>query len=164
MKNKDLQLISQSIRFLPATIADIQDILDLIKRSKSHFHPNKEEYVNDFVNIWGPRAYYVEDHILIKALCCNQLIGIIGMRGPTIKRDYAELDLLFLDSQFIGKGYGRLLWNEVINISQNQGFGVFRFISDNIPQIIEFYKHMGAKRVGEISLNTGNFPIMEFSI
>lgn len=157
-------MILNSIRFLPATISDIQDILELMKRSKSHFHRGKEDYVNDFVNIWGPRAYYVEDHILIKALFCNKFIGIIGMRGPTIKRDYAELDLLFLDSEFIGKGYGRLLWNEVINTSKNQDWGVFRFISDNIPQVMGFYKYMGAKQVGEISLNTGNFPIMEFWI
>ncbi len=86
------------------------------------------------------------------------------MRGPTIKRDYAEFDLLFLDSQFIGKGYGRLLWSEVINTSKNQNWGVFRFISDNISQVMGFYKYMRAKQVGEISLNMGNFPIMEFWI
>ena len=154
----------KSILCLPATLSDIQDILELMKRSKSHFYPENEEYVDNFVTIWGPRAYYVEDHILIKALLCNQFIGVIGMRGPTIKRKHAELDLLFLDSQFIGKGYGRLLWDEVINTSKNQGWNAFRFISDNIPQIIGFYKCMGAKQVGELHLVTGNFPIMEFCL
>ena len=157
-------MIFKNIRFLPATISDIPDILELMKRSKLHFHLGKENYVDDFINIWGPRAYYVEDHVLIKAFFSNQFMGIIGMREPTIKRDHAELDLLFVDSQFIGKGYGNLLWKEVLNTCKNQGWGVFRFISDNIPQIIGFYQYMGAKQVGEISLVTGNFPIMEFCI
>ncbi|WP_052403175.1 GNAT family N-acetyltransferase [Legionella massiliensis] len=133
-------------------------------RSKTHFHPGKEDYVRDFVNIWGPRAYYVEDHILLKVLADELFIGVIGMRGPTLKRDFAELDLLFVDSHLIGKGYGRLLWNEVINIAKNQGWQIFRFISDSIPQIVGFYLHMGVKLIDEINLSSGAFPIMEFQV
>lgn len=150
------------INYVPAKIADIPDILSLMRRSKLHFHPGKIEYVDQFVEIWSPRAHYVEDNILLKAMLNDAFIGLIGMRAPNLNRTHAELDLLFLDPLYIGKGYGRLLWNEVLNIAKQQRWYSFKFISDKIPEITAFYQHMGAKQVDELKLDSGIFPIMEY--
>jgi GNAT superfamily N-acetyltransferase len=150
-----------ALTFLPADISDIPTILNLVSRSKSHFHPGKEQYVKDFVEIWGPRAYYVEDHILLKALRHEDLIGVIGMRAPTLKRT-AELDLLFIDSPYIGQGYGGLLWNQTLKIAQEHSWSSFRFLSDKLSEIVGFYEHMGARQMGSVSLEAGDFPLMEY--
>jgi GNAT superfamily N-acetyltransferase len=157
MKTKNITLKS-------ASIGDIPALLDLIRRSKSHFHRGKDDYVESFVNIWGPRAYYIEDNILLIAYENNTPIGIIGMRAPTHKRNHAELDLLFIDSPYIGQGYGRCLWEMVLDIASKQGWQELRFISDNIPQIVGFYHHMGAKSVETLTLATGVFPVMSVEI
>ena len=152
------------ITFRQATISDIPEILELIKRSKSYFHRSKEQYVNDFIKIWGPGAYYVEDHFLYMAFYNGEAAGIIGMRAPGSKRAFVELDLLFVDSNYIGKGFGRLLWEKVLSISKEQHWKSFRFISDNIPQITGFYEHMGARKIDRLTLEIGDFPIMEYQL
>tara|TARA_R110000868_G_scaffold355171_1_gene616488 strand:+ start:575 stop:1048 length:474 start_codon:yes stop_codon:yes gene_type:complete len=150
------------LEYRQAAISDIPEIVALMRRSKSHFHKNETQYVNIFIETWGPGAYYIEDHILYMALNNHELIGIIGMREPNSNRKFAELDLLFVESKYIGKGYGRLLWNKSVSLAKERGLKSFRFVSDNLPQIKGFYEHMGANTIDEIHLQAGNFPFMEY--
>ena len=52
------------------------------------------------------------------------------------------LDHFFLDTNLIGKGYGRKLWDHCINEAQEKGWQEFTFWSD--PNARSFYEHMGA--------------------
>ncbi|MGQ3888899.1 GNAT family N-acetyltransferase [Legionella sp. CNM-1927-20] len=150
------------LTFKNADMSELPEIVNLIIRSKSHFHPNKEQYVMDFVQTWGPNAYYIEDSILLTAKYQSTTIGVIGMRAPSSKRQFAKLDLLFIDNTFIGHGYGKQLWNKAKEIAKKENWNSFRFISDNIPKVIEFYEKMGATNVAKLNLATGCFPIMEY--
>ena len=44
------------LTYKDAELSELPEITDLIIRSKSHFHPNKAQYVIDFVQTWGPNA------------------------------------------------------------------------------------------------------------
>ena len=110
----------------------------------------------------GAECYYIEDNILIIAKQNRTTIGVIGMRAPSYKRPFAELDLLFIDNHFIGQGYGKELWNKAKDIAQELKWDSFRFISDQLPEVIGFYEKMGAKIVKHLSFNTGCFPMMEY--
>lgn len=151
-----------TLSFKSAAISELPEIINLIIRSKLHFHPQKEHYVIDFVQTWGPNAYYVEDNILLIAKHNDTTIGIIGMRAPSSQRPFAELDLLFIDNTFIGQGYGKQLWNKIKEMAKEEHWNSFRFISDNIPEVTGFYEKMGAIIVEKLNLNTGCFPIMEY--
>lgn len=153
-----------SLTFKEAEISDLVEIKNLIIRSKSHFHPNKEQYVVDFVQTWGPNAYYIEDNILLIAKYKDTVIGILGIRAPSFKRQFAELDLLFIDNLFIGQGYGKQLWSKVKKIAKEENWNAFRFISDNIREMVGFYEKMGAIRIDTLNLTTGCFPIMEYTL
>ncbi|WP_131783976.1 GNAT family N-acetyltransferase [Legionella gresilensis] len=150
------------LTFKDADISELPEIISLITRSKSHFHPNKERYVTNFVQAWGPNTYYIEDNILLIAKHQNTSIGIIGMRAPSSKRHFAELDLLFIDNLFIGQGYGKQLWNKAKEIAKKEDWESFQFISDNTPEVVGFYEKMGAASIENLTLATGCFPIMEY--
>ncbi|MBA2709438.1 MAG: GNAT family N-acetyltransferase [Tatlockia sp.] len=153
-----------NLTFKRADISELPEMINLIIRSKSHFHPDKDQYVVDFVQAWGPNAYYIEDNILLIAKHRETSIGIIGMRSPSSNRPFAELDLLFVDTSYIGQGYGKQLWNKVKEIANEKNWNSFRFISDNIPEVSGFYEKLGAIRIEKINLPSGCFPIMEYTL
>jgi GNAT superfamily N-acetyltransferase len=74
-----------------------------------------------------------------------------------------ELDHFFLDTQFIGQGFGRQLWNHCIRQAQQKGWADFTFWSD--PHSLGFYEHMGAIKIDErpmVTLPGATAPIMRF--
>lgn len=82
-------------------------------------------------------VYVLEDKSVIMDFFCLVANGKAG-----------ELDSLFIDTQFIGKGYGRLLWNSILQNAKD--IGIDEFTIDADPNAEEFYKKMGAIRIGEV--------------
>lgn len=74
---------------------------------------------------------------------------IIGFFCFDVNGDKSELDDLFIVPEFIGKGYGRLLWNSILEKAKELGISEFTIDSD--PYAEGFYKKMGAIRIGEIA-------------
>jgi GNAT superfamily N-acetyltransferase len=59
------------------------------------------------------------------------------------------LSHFFLEPEFIGKGYGRILFHEVIRTAKEElHWEAFQWESD--PHAAWFYQRMGAKRIGEL--------------
>ncbi len=75
------------------------------------------------------------------------------------------LDHFFLDTQFIGQGYVRYLWNHCVSKAQNEGWDIFTLWSD--PYSLGFYEHVGAVKIDErpmVTLPGHMAPIMSFSL
>jgi GNAT superfamily N-acetyltransferase len=91
--------------------------------------------------------------------------GTIGYYLFKTNEDLLELDYFFLSTQFIGQGYGRLLWDHCIQAAQTRGWTDFTFWSD--PHALGFYEHMGAIKIDErpmVTLPGQMAPIMQFSV
>jgi GNAT superfamily N-acetyltransferase len=58
-----------------------------------------------------------------------------------------ELDFFFVEPGFIGKGYGKALWEGFLEIAGKVGGGEIKIIAD--PNAVGFYEKMGAIIVGE---------------
>ena len=58
-----------------------------------------------------------------------------------------ELDFVFIDPPVIGKGYGRALWDAVLQEAKRRGVTEFTVTAD--PYAEGFYLKMGAVRVSE---------------
>ncbi|PGO32693.1 GNAT family N-acetyltransferase [Bacillus cereus] len=63
-------------------------------------------------------------------------------------RDDNALDFLYMHPIYKGKGYGKILWEFVIE--QANELGIKSFTIDSDPNAKEFYLKMGAKLIGEI--------------
>lgn len=75
------------------------------------------------------------------------------------------LHSLFIDSSAIGKGYGKALWNDMIETAAVWGLRTILIHSD--PYAERFYLLMGAKRIGEVASAVSpdrKLPLMEFAI
>jgi GNAT superfamily N-acetyltransferase len=57
------------------------------------------------------------------------------------------LEDLFLDPSLIGQGWGRVIWNRVIETAASLGCRVLEWETD--PHAEPFYQRMGAVRVGQ---------------
>ena len=59
-----------------------------------------------------------------------------------------RLEAMFIEPNYIGKGFGRLLWSDVMQKAIQ--FNWTEFVLDSDPNAEGFYIRMGAKRLGTI--------------
>ncbi len=60
----------------------------------------------------------------------------------------ASLEYFYIAPEYIGKGYGKLLWNHLIKDCRSRGIKEFSLVTS--PQAREFYIGMGAVLCGEV--------------
>lgn len=73
---------------------------------------------------------------------------IIGFYGLLIGKEKTELEYLFIEPNYIGKGYGKILWNHMISICKE--LGIKELIIVTSPQAKDFYVKMGAVYKGDV--------------
>lgn len=73
---------------------------------------------------------------------------IIGFYGILIEESQRSLEYFFIEPKFIGKGYGKLLWNHVLKSCDS--LNIREFIIVTSPQAQAFYTNLGAKLQGEV--------------
>ena len=59
-----------------------------------------------------------------------------------------SLKYLFIEPQYIGRGYGKVLWNHLVEYCEIMGFKEFSIVTS--PQAKEFYVKMGAVPCGDV--------------
>jgi len=78
----------------------------------------------------------------------DQIIGFFGLQES---EQNWQLEFFYVVVECIGKGYGRKLWDGLLDICKEKHINKFEFATS--PQAVPFYKKMGAQVVGnEISL------------
>lgn len=82
---------------------------------------------------------------LVVAAAGEQIVGYYRLDGtpPT-----GELADLFVDPPCIGRGVGALLYGDALRRSCDLGFRELTIDSD--PHAEDFYRHMGAVRIGDV--------------
>ena len=73
---------------------------------------------------------------------------IKGFIGLEIEDGSCLLSNLFIDPNEIGKGYGRRLWQHMLEVAEELNAHSILIHSD--PNAEDFYLAMGARRIGEI--------------
>jgi GNAT superfamily N-acetyltransferase len=87
------------------------------------------------------------------------VLGFYVLRSIDETRE--ELDMLFVDPAFIGRGVGGALMRHAIDVSRDLGASALVIVSD--PFAVPFYEHCGGELVGSsISSSTGRtLPVYE---
>jgi GNAT superfamily N-acetyltransferase len=78
--------------------------------------------------------------------------GVIGFYGLGVEPDDVELIYLFLDTDRIGAGFGRRLWDHALTEAAKHGT---RLVIKSDPMAVGFYEAMGATRGPEVEISPG---------
>ena len=155
--------MSNPAHFRPARPDEAGAITRLVVRSKRHWG-----YSDEFIAALMPEltvsAGYVEHplHHVEVLEADGRMIGVICLARLT---ELALLEDLFLDSDVIGGGYGRLMFERAAEIARGWGKGVMELESD--PYAEPFYRHLGAERVAMLPVTSvpgRAVPLMRFTL
>lgn len=78
--------------------------------------------------------------------------GLIGFYGLRVTDDFVDLVYMFLDTDRIGGGHGRRLWDHAV-VEAAGHCSRLRFLCD--PGAVGFYAAMGAAREKEVEVSPG---------
>lgn len=127
--------------------------------------------------IWGYDAEFMESARHVLAVTPEKIAGspfYVLDDGERIAGFYdlrdlggglVELDLLFIEPDAIGRGYGRKLWAHALRTARELGYREMEIESD--PNAEPFYLAMGAVRAGqrESTLRPGRFlPLLRIDL
>jgi N-acetylglutamate synthase-like GNAT family acetyltransferase len=132
------------IRRAKASEADL--LTELALRSKAHwgYGPEFLRACRDDLTVEADflaanPVYVVEEE--------GSVVGYYSLERQT--DEDVELVHLFVEPAAIGKGFGKLLWRHAAETARQLGFREVVLSSD--PYAEDFYRAMGARRVGEIA-------------
>ncbi len=131
------------ITFKPAQSTDLNSIRRLMRASKTYWAYD-EKFLNKFMEIIGIRLDYMQKHDIQLAYLNKAMIGFYNF---ILHNDgVLELDNLFLHPDYIGKGFGRILWQYICETAKQLGKNEFTIWSDPYAEL--FYLKMGCEKIG----------------
>ena len=74
--------------------------------------------------------------------------GVVGFYGILMNEGEIELEYFFIHPRYIRKGYGKLLWQHVIETARSLNIKEFEIVTS--PEAIGFYTKLGATKIGEV--------------
>jgi ribosomal protein S18 acetylase RimI-like enzyme len=137
------------------------EISVLTARSKAHWNYSSEQ-IEKWKDDLTISSEYIDKNEVYKLKDGDKLIGYYSFQSADNKK--VKLDNIFINPEFIGKGYGKILMNHFFKLVKNQGFEYIYLYSD--PNAERFYQNLGFKVIGQLESSIKNrfLPIMELEI
>lgn len=127
-----------------AAVKEAELLSDLAARSEAYWGYDAA-YMNKFKEFYSVS----EDYILknpVYVLESDEIL--IGFYGLIINSEETSLEYLFIDPKYIGQGYGKELWEHMIEECKRLGIKEFTIVTS--PQAKGFYLGLGAVFLGEV--------------
>ena len=122
---------------------DASRLTEIARLAKAHWG-----YPAAWLALWAAdlavSPEFIERNLVSCAASGERLVGFYALRmyGRT-----AELEHLWVHPDAMGRGIGRALFEHAARESKSRGAGEVKIVSDLNDEA--FYRHMGARRVGE---------------
>ncbi len=136
-------------------------LTSIAARSKAHW-PYDQAYLTLCAEATRIAPGDIQDWHFAVAELDGRVIGFSGV--APVKGEFM-LDHLWIEPEFIGKGFGALLFDDAMTKARAMGWTKLLIAAD--PYAEQFYSKMGAKRVGEreSKIRSGFFlPLMEHDL
>ncbi|EJQ10037.1 N-acetyltransferase [Bacillus cereus] len=124
-----------------ALLSEANELSELALHSKATWNYS-EEFILACKEDLTITEEYIKNNFVYVLENDNTKIGFFSF----LRNDNA-LDFLYMHPSYKGKGYGKILWEFVIE--QAEGIGMKSFTIDSDPNAKGFYLKMGAKLIGE---------------
>ncbi|MGH4123474.1 MAG: GNAT family N-acetyltransferase [Clostridium sp.] len=103
------------------------------------------DYIEEFKSVYKVTEEFINNN---STFVIEKAENIIGFYGVLVENNETYLEYLFVEPEYINKGYGKLLWNHMVENCDKNGIKGFSIVTS--PQAKEFYIKMGAMQVGEV--------------
>ncbi|MEV5110507.1 MULTISPECIES: GNAT family N-acetyltransferase [Bacillus] len=124
-----------------ALLSEANELSELALHSKATWNYS-EEFILACKEDLTITEEYIKNNFVYVLENDNTKIGFFSF----LRNDNA-LDFLYMHPSYKGKGYGKILWEFVIE--QAEGLGIKSFTIDSDPNAKGLYLKMGAKLIGE---------------
>ena len=105
-------------------------------------------YPAEWIALWRHDLEVVPHYIRNEPVQVAEMKGeIIGFVGLSTADDDRYLEHMWLRPDFIGRGFGRVLFGEAVRLAREEGVRELRINAD--PNAAPFYLKMGAVRIGQ---------------
>jgi len=143
-------------RIRPGRLDEADTLNELTKRSVMHWG-----YEPAFLE-WEPEAITVDRPFMERAITfvLERDGAVIGYYALVEQPDSLALDKLFIDPPWIGRGYGRRLWDHAIGEAGLRGVHSITFYAD--PNAAPFYQAVGARFIEEIETSWPGWRLHSF--
>ncbi len=123
---------------------DIEVLASLEIRSESYWG-----YGSDFMDRFKEIYLITEEFITNNpTYILKDNEKVIGFYGLLLNDDEVSLEYLFIEPKYIGKGYGRMLWNHALEECKKLGITEFTIITSSDAR--GFYLRLGATFYKEV--------------
>ena len=151
-----------TLNYRPIQPTDLPVLNKMMRAAKGHWGYS-EDQLDRFMDSYSIKdtGYFKEAYGYI----AESPEGIAGYYVLNTAESAPKLDQFILNTELIGKGLGRQLWNHCVAESQKKGWNEIAFCSD--PNSCGFFEHMGAIKVGEkpmVTVPGRTSPLMRFSV
>lgn len=133
----------QHIRRQQSTIQDLAKINEIMRSSKAHWGYN-QSFMDEFMDRFCVTENCIKELKIYCVYIDDEMRGFYGFKKNEDGQD--ELDLLFLEPSYIGKGLGWQLWKLCLDTAIELKIREFIIFAD--PNAEEYYLKMGCVRTG----------------
>jgi GNAT superfamily N-acetyltransferase len=133
---------AERVEIRPAMVEEADQLRDLAHRSKAYW-----PYRAEFLEAVRPLLQLSSADMRDATVRVLEIDGRrVGWHRVTLHADHAELEDLWLEPEWIGRGFGRLLFEDAVSVARQAGAG--RLEWDAEPFAEGFYRAMGGEEVG----------------
>jgi GNAT superfamily N-acetyltransferase len=143
----------------PARADEAEILTDLSLRSKA-FWGYDASFLARCRAVMMVKARGIESHPHYVAELDGRIAGFYGFEPET---EGVGLDYMFVESDLVGRGVGRALWQHAVDTARGLGHPALIVVSD--PNAEGFYLRMGCQRVGTRTSELENgrqLPLLRF--
>ncbi|WP_039917850.1 GNAT family N-acetyltransferase [Cellvibrio mixtus] len=131
------------LNFIDAEAKHTELLRDILITSKGYWGYSQEKLEEWRSNLKFEEEYIIRNTVKL-ILNDKEVIGFFAL----VKGDNDELDHFWLLPKVIGKGYGNLVFDQILSECNALGISHFYIISD--PDAEGFYLKKGALKIGEV--------------
>ncbi len=153
--------MTQNIRVREATPKEAYILTKLAVASEAYWGEN-ETYMKQFCENYKITEDFIQMNPTYVMETDKKILGFYSLVQDSRR---AELEYFYVEVTEIGKGYGKMLWHELVQTCIDLSISRFEFVTS--PEALVFYEHMGAVKIGEVesALRKGRMiPKLEYAI
>lgn len=142
--------------------ADEYEILTNIAIESESFWEYDSDHMEKFKSVYKITEEFISNN---STFVLEKDENIVGFYGFIIENNEPSLEYLYIEPQYINKGYGKLLWNHMVENCKKNSIKGFSIVTSQ--QTKEFYTKMGAVQVGEIESlvqNVHKIPLLTYTL
>lgn len=132
-----------------AEVKENKVLTELAVMSEAYWGYDKR-FLDAYRQIYSLTEDYIRNHPTFVMEEDGKLAGFYSIIESD---DEVTLEYFYLDPAYIGKGFGRELWDHLVEFCRNRG--ILEFVLVSAPEARLFYEKMGAVVVGDVNSLVG---------